>query len=155
MGLRKWRQQQRPEIIPRNAIKRLEWARTYEHYTAQDWARIKWSDECSVERGAGVRPVWSFLRPAEQLIQRDVREIRCGKSVKQMLWAAFGPDSRTDLISLPGDPNSRRGGLQVLLFFDYIAFFYLQFYNLGTPLCTTGHQSTLHTLYDSSYKIWG
>jgi hypothetical protein len=68
------------------------------------------SDECAVERGVGARPIWTFLRPSEQLLQ-DVKSKRTGKSVKKMLWAAFCQDLRTGLLPLDGDPDSARGGV--------------------------------------------
>ncbi len=44
-------------------------------------------------------------------MQGDVKEKRCGKSVKQMFWAAFGQDHCTGLVALDGDPESARGGV--------------------------------------------
>lgn len=29
--------------------------KTIDNFTPEDWARVCWSDECSVERGAGVQ----------------------------------------------------------------------------------------------------
>jgi len=123
MDRRKWKQRLRPEIKEHHATKRLEWAQRYEHFTPEDWQRVKWSDECTVERGRGIRPVWTFLRPSEQLIERDVKERRCGKSVKKMLWAAFGQDARTGLVPLDGDPESARGGVTARVIVEvYCAF---------------------------------
>jgi hypothetical protein len=108
LGRRKWRQLNRPEIKQHHADARLQWAIAYENF---DWRRVKWSDECSVERGAGIQPVWTFLRPSEQLQTGDVKEYRCGKGVKKMFWAAFGQDIRTGLVPLDGDPLAARGGV--------------------------------------------
>jgi transposase len=123
MGKRKWKQKQRPEIKAYHAEKRLEWAHTYEQYTSHSWASVKWSDECTVERGRGIQPVWTFTRPSDQMIEQDVHEKRCGKSVKKMFWAAFGQDRRTGLVPLDGDPESRRGGVTAKVIVDlYQAF---------------------------------
>lgn len=111
MGLRKWRQLRRPELQLRHATQRLAWARRYEHYTLEDWARVKWTDECSVERGAGIQPIWTFRRPSEQLSTGDVCTRRTGKGVKQMFWAGFGQSIRTGLVPLHGDPDVGRGGI--------------------------------------------
>lgn len=111
MGCRKWKQLNRPEIKPIHAAKRLAWARRYEHYTAEDWARVKWSDEYMVERGIGVRPTWTFLRPRDQLKNHDIHAKPCGKGIKQMFWAAFGEDIRTGLVPLDSDPESAQGGV--------------------------------------------
>ena len=112
MGRRKWRQLRRPQLTIAQAAARLAWARRCENYTEADWKRLKWSDECTVERGKGIRLVWTFLRPCEQLTQHDVKEVLCsGKGVKKMLWVSFGYGSRTGLVPLNGDPLSARQGV--------------------------------------------
>lgn len=70
-----------------------------------------WTDECSVERGKGVRPVWTWNSPAKQLEMQDIHTIQTGKSVKQMFWAGFGYNQRTGLVPLDGDPNSQHSGV--------------------------------------------
>ena len=111
MGRRKWRQRRCPHLEEHHARQRLEWARRHESFTPEDWARVRWSDECTVERGAGIKPVWTFIRPKEQLLEHDVQTRRTGKAVKQMFWAAFGEDIRTGLVPLDGDPEAQRGGV--------------------------------------------
>jgi len=112
LGKRKWRQLKRPQLTQAHADARHAWAKRYEHYTVEDWKRLKWSDECTVERGRGIRPIWTFNRPSEQLAEHDVQEVLCsGKGVKKMLWAAFGYGIRTGLVPLDGDPLARKGGV--------------------------------------------
>ena len=59
----------------------------------------------------GIQPVWTFLRPSEQLIHGDMKEKRYGKGVKKMFWAAFGQEERTGLVPVDGDPLAARGGV--------------------------------------------
>lgn len=102
MGLRKWRKLERPILFPHDATQRLAWARRYEHYTPEDWKRIFWSDECTVERGIGERKEWTFVRPKDQLMAKEVQVAPAkGKQVKQMFWDAFsGLPRSTGLIPL-------------------------------------------------------
>jgi hypothetical protein len=44
------------ETKKENATKRLQWAQPYAHYTTDDWRRVKWADECLVERGKDDQP---------------------------------------------------------------------------------------------------
>ncbi|KAL7755582.1 hypothetical protein ACKLNR_014680 [Fusarium oxysporum f. sp. zingiberi] len=85
------------------ARKRLDWAIRYQGI---DWRRVKWSDECMVRRGQGVRPIWTFLSPREALRVQDVSEARRQGAVRQMFWAAFGHGSRTPLVPLVGNVNA-------------------------------------------------
>lgn len=111
MGKRKWRQRCRPLLTDDHARQRLQWAKRYERYTSRFWRRVKWSDECSIERGRGAQTVWTFNAPKDQCQQRDVKEKRTGKGVKKMLWGCFSYDSRSGLIPLDGDPLARRQGV--------------------------------------------
>ena len=112
MNQRKWRQRNRPKLTQAHADARLAWAISHQTYSIIDWHKVTWSDECTVERGRGVRPVWTLVRPCEQLYLKDVEPVLCsGKGVKKMLWAAFGSNRRTGLMPLDGDPESARGGV--------------------------------------------
>lgn len=64
-----------------------------------------------VERGNGVRPIWTFNRPRDQLEKHDVHKKGHGSRIKQMFWAAFGEQYRTGLVPVDGDPESARGGV--------------------------------------------
>lgn len=112
-GLKKWRVLQRPYLKPEHAAKRLHWARQYAHFQKDDWDRVFWSDECTVERGHGLRPEYTFTRPRDQILAKDIHPTPTkGTQIKQMFWAAFsGTLRRTGLIPLFGDPNSERGGV--------------------------------------------
>lgn len=118
IGLQKWRKTQRRLLTPLHAEKRLHWALKYQHFTSTDWGRVYWSDECTVERGIGQRQGWAFTRPKDQLFQhsKEGSQVQMvparGKQIKQTFWAAFcGLPRRSGLISLFGDPESRRGGV--------------------------------------------
>jgi transposase len=111
MGKRKWLQKRRPMLTADHARQRLRWARRNRKWTAIWWRQIRWSDECSVERGAGIQPVWTFTRPGNQAQLGDVKEVRTGKGVKKMLWASFCYKDRTGLVPLDGDEESKRKGI--------------------------------------------
>ncbi|KAJ0128639.1 putative integral membrane protein [Fusarium oxysporum f. sp. albedinis] len=103
MNKRKWMQKKRMALTPLQARKRLDWAIRYQGI---NWQRVKWSDECMVRRGQGVRPIWTFLSPREALRVQDVSEARRQGAVRQMFWAAFGHGSRTPLVPLVGNINA-------------------------------------------------
>lgn len=112
MNLRKWIQKKRPFITPEHAAARLDWAIRHQAYTLVDWKKVLWSDECTVERGVGVKPTWTFVRPRDQLREGDIQAVRAsGKGVKKMLWACFRDNLRSGLVPLDGDPEAPRGGV--------------------------------------------
>lgn len=114
MGYRKWRTKKRPHLTAAHAAARLQWARKYEQFTPQEWRRVVWSDECSIERGVGAQQRWVFMRPSEQLLHPEILHDstrHCGKGVKKMFWAAFCYARRTALVPMNGDPDARSGGV--------------------------------------------
>ncbi|KAJ5472117.1 hypothetical protein N7539_008686, partial [Penicillium diatomitis] len=115
MGLRKWRKMDRPYLTPEHAAERLSWALTYRHYTPEDWKRVFWSDETTIERGQGARKEWTFIPPWQQLQERSEgvqMSLSKGKQIKQMFWACFaGSPRKTGLIPLYGDPEAEKKGI--------------------------------------------
>ena len=61
-----WKALKRPRLTPELAKKRLNWARTHEHWKVDQWNKIIWSDESSVARGAGKGREWSFGTPEQK-----------------------------------------------------------------------------------------
>lgn len=126
MGIRKWRQCCRPALNELRAAKRLAWALAYQHYTPGDWARVCWTDECTIERGHGLEPVWTFTRPSEQIRNHDIRPIEVGKKVKQMFWTGFNEELRTTLVPLQGDPQALHNGVSARVIYDFIVTCFLR-----------------------------
>lgn len=112
-GRRKWLVLDRPALTPEHATARRRWAERYAHFTPLDWARVYWSDECTIERGIGARREYTFTPRSQQIPERDVRGVPTpGKQTKQMFWAAFsGSTRRTGLIPLFGNPEAERIGI--------------------------------------------
>jgi transposase len=119
-GLKKWRVMKRPYLTPEIAAQRLAWADKYSGYTKEEFDSVFFSDECTIERGIGLRPEYSFIRPKDQPIQGEVQPTPYkGYQIKQMFWASFsGSTRRTGLIPLYGDPNSPRGGVNRFVILD-------------------------------------
>ncbi|KAJ5471864.1 hypothetical protein N7539_008704 [Penicillium diatomitis] len=92
--MRKWRCLWRPYLDEEHASKRLQWAYRYREFTPTDWARVFWSDECTVERGIGIQREWTFIRPRDQPRMNHCQGL-----------------PHRGLIPLFGDPISERGGV--------------------------------------------
>ena len=59
-GITNWLAKKRPLLRLQDVAARWAWAKKYKDWTYSDWAKIIWSDECSVERGSGYRREWCF-----------------------------------------------------------------------------------------------
>jgi transposase len=113
LGKRKWMMVKRPALTAEQAAPRLAWTERYQPLREpEQWRHIKWTDESTIERGQGAAPGWSFQRPSEQIPARNVTPGRAsGKGVKQMFWAGFGHNIRTQLVTMMGDLDAARGGV--------------------------------------------
>ena len=106
MGRRKWKQMNRPKLEPHHAVQRLAWTQRYESLTPADWAWVKWSDECTVERCVGIKPGWTFTQPRDQLLEGGIHVKPCGKGLNRCSGQLLGKGALTGLVPLDGDPES-------------------------------------------------
>jgi transposase len=65
-GITNWLAKKRPLLKPEHVAKRLKFCKEHVNWTWDEWRLIIWSDECSLERGAGARPVWVFRTPEQK-----------------------------------------------------------------------------------------
>ena len=64
--IKKWQAKKRPKLTKDHAAERLHWALRYADWTEEDWKRVIWSDECSVEKSKDPRTVWGFRTAYEK-----------------------------------------------------------------------------------------
>lgn len=95
-----------------HARQRLEFAYKYRHWKAEDWHKVLFSDECSVERGTGRVRLWVFRKPNEKFRAPGmIDEVKKGKDLSQMFWAAvWGTGERTELVMMERDNLGARLG---------------------------------------------
>ncbi|RPB19915.1 hypothetical protein L211DRAFT_767653, partial [Terfezia boudieri ATCC MYA-4762] len=53
-------------LTDERAKKCLEWAKEYQHWTAEDFRKVLWSDECSIEKSANGTQTWVWRLPSEK-----------------------------------------------------------------------------------------
>lgn len=100
MRLRRWKQRDRSALTSQHAAKRLVWVRRYAHFRSANWVRVKWIDECLMKREREIETRWIFTRSFEQMKKQDVHSKSCEKEIKQMFWADFDINAKTELIEL-------------------------------------------------------
>ena len=57
LNMCKWLAKNRPKLTEEHARKRLQWAERVKDWTAEDWAKVGWSDEWSIEKDKDPRQV--------------------------------------------------------------------------------------------------
>lgn len=87
--IRKWIAAERPELTENHAHQRLQWAIEHKDWTPEQWSKVIWSDECSVEKSKDPRQVWVFRSPGEKWFKDCINpKVKSGE-VKLMVWGCF------------------------------------------------------------------
>lgn len=113
-GLTNYRTKHRPKLNQYHATKRLQFS--YQYRTFQ-WSRrtVKFSDECSVQKGSGHNQEWVFRFPSEKWKRAMLTTLGTGRKPAQMVWASIwlderGQPRRSQLVITERDPDAPRGG---------------------------------------------
>lgn len=110
-GLTNWLAKQRPLLTPEVAAIRLAWCLKRRAWDWDEWSKVIWSDECSVERGTGKERAWVFRFPHEKWTKAMIQPKKKGKGVTVMVWGAFyGAGEQSNLLRLGRDPDAKRNG---------------------------------------------
>ena len=72
--------------------KRLAWCKEREYWGFEEWSKVIWSDECSVERGTGKERVWVFQFPHEKKDKRNGPTIQKGEGYQCYGLGCVGDD---------------------------------------------------------------
>lgn len=64
--MKRWIAKKRPRLTKEHAKKRLVFALKYKDWTYDEWSKIIFSNECSIQRGSGLRPNWVFRTPEDK-----------------------------------------------------------------------------------------
>jgi transposase len=117
-----WKARQRPLLLEEHAKMRLEFAIKYASWTYEDWKKVIFTDECSIELGSGKRGKWVFRlnRVEEKWKLKYVQPIKKGKGVRIMVWAAICGNSRSDLLQLAPDFESKKQGYSSVSYIEIL-----------------------------------
>ena len=119
-GIKKWLAKKRPLLTSEVAKKRLKWCKKRLNWTVDQWRAYIWSDECSVEIGAEKRPDYVF-RTSQQKWDKDmIQPYGKSKACTVMVWAAFCGMRRSQLCHMPGDPDSKKGGVTAAVYLEVL-----------------------------------
>jgi hypothetical protein len=108
VNIRKWLARDRPPLTEEHAATRLAWAREHVDWTPEQWNKVVWSDECTIEKTCGQAQKWKFRTPQEKWHKDCVNPKATSRPVGQMMWACFHGTTKGACIEIGGDPLSGR-----------------------------------------------
>ena len=68
-GLKAAPKQNKPRLLPKHIRQRLDFAERYQHWTAEDWKRVVWSDETKINRLGSDGREWVWRKPGDRLAE--------------------------------------------------------------------------------------
>ena len=94
-------QRKRPWLSKEQKAARLRFAKKYIHLTLEEWRRIIWTDEMSMQTGPNQGRIWVWRYPEEEYL-----EDCCGATVipgfqKVKVWGAMRYGELSELVVLP------------------------------------------------------
>jgi len=105
-----WIWKRRPHLTAKHVAVRLAWCTVRKNWTVDKWGRIIYSDECSLERGAGRRPQWVWGYTNEKYTNSRIKPVKKGRDISYMIWGAIWIGGRSDIVFIERDESSPRGG---------------------------------------------
>jgi len=88
-NIKQWLAKSRPKLKPVHIANRLEWVRAHRDWTAEDFARVIWSNECIVEKSKYPRHQWVFREPGDQWFADCIHPKEKDKGISLMICGCF------------------------------------------------------------------
>lgn len=91
-------------------------------WTLEDWIRVIWSDECSVEIGRGKRHRWCFgiNHHNEKFDKDDVTTYKKGRGMSIMIWGAIFCGGSSRIVQMQRDELAKRNGYTARSYLDVL-----------------------------------
>lgn len=90
----------KPRLTAIHKRKRLQWARTHQHWTVDQWKKVLWSDESKFEVFGTKRRVFVRRRPGERMKDQNVVQTLKHGGGNIMVWGCFGGGHIGSLIKI-------------------------------------------------------
>jgi hypothetical protein len=113
-GIKSYAARQKPFLKPEHIAKRLQWALKHQHWTIEDWARVIWSDECSIVVGLNTKRPRIWRRKGEEMKMECIVPRFKGQRVAIMVWACFSLHHLSEMVVYPKGGIGSKEYLQTL-----------------------------------------
>ena len=109
-GITNWIYKKRSFLTPEAAQTYYVWCEERKEWTEEQWVTIIFSDECSLERGAGAQREWAFRTPAQKWDKEIISTYKKSKDISVMIWGAIWIRGYLDITFIQRDPHSKKEG---------------------------------------------
>lgn len=95
------------------------WARQYKGFSAADWGKVIWSDECYMYLGDDCGQIYITRRPSEELLEECLVPTFKQSSVRVMVWGCI-LKGRKGLLIVLEYPGGKGGGMNSKRYQDQV-----------------------------------
>jgi len=103
-GIRCWRAVKRAMLTEKHTKARLVWAKEHKEWTAEQWAKVIWSDESAIKKHSdtGTVWVWRHQNKREKYLPKNVEGKKRDWSTSQMIWGCFAGNKLGPIVFVDG-----------------------------------------------------
>jgi transposase len=106
MGYNKRIMHTKPFIPQRNIAKRRQWAIDNKD---QDWRRIIWTDESTLQLGEDISPRWTIRKAGQEYLPQHLKRSFRSSRKSLMVWGAIAYGKKFDLVRATPFPGEEYG----------------------------------------------
>jgi transposase len=112
----------KPYLSQAHRLARLLWARDHKGWGEEDWNRVIWTDESSVEIGKDSRVPWVWRRPGEKFLDKCLAPTFKSGRQSLMIWGCMAYGRLGPLVLMPKDQRTGVDYVRLILagpFWDF------------------------------------
>lgn len=92
----------KPLLTKRHQRMRMQWAKTHQHWTIDDWKRVVWSDETKINRFGSDGRSWAWKGANEPLTRGHVRQVIKHGGGNLTVWSCISWEGVGYVTEIPG-----------------------------------------------------
>ena len=105
----------KPYLKPSHRQARYAWAKEHRGWGADDWEKVVWTDESSVEIGKGSKVVWVWRKPGERYLEKCLTPTFKSGRQSLMIWGCMAHGRLGPLIRIPKDQKNGADYVKLVL----------------------------------------
>lgn len=100
-GINRYTAAKKPSITPKNIQERKDWCQDLAGWPEEEWEKVIWSDESSVELGMRSRKIKVWRMPGERYQVDCLAPGRRNGQISVMFWSCFWQNELGPLVAFP------------------------------------------------------
>ena len=118
--LTNWLIKKRSLLTSEIAKKKLNWCLLRVEWIFEQWSKVIWFDECSIEKRSDKQSVWEFRFSDEKWKKEMIQSVFKEKKINVMIWTTFWENDKSDLYKLTRNFVSKKMKYSINFYFEIL-----------------------------------